>query len=99
MIAVCSRAGRAECVFLSSLFHHHKFCLVGPVGMWATPFADGVVKIIALAALGLVRDAVLQDLLILRSQRGLLSQSPRFRLVEGRLAPRPRTGNRAHAPF
>jgi hypothetical protein len=45
---------------------------------------------IALSALGLVRHAVLQDLLIFRRQRGLLTESPRLGLIVGRLPPEPR---------
>ena len=48
--------------------------------------ADGVVEEIALPAVRLVRHAVLENLSILRGQRGLLSEPPRFGLVERRLA-------------
>ena len=46
--------------------------------------------IIAQSTLGLIRHAVLQDLLILRCQRGLLSGTPRLGRIEGRLASHPR---------
>src|SRR5262249_18223139 len=44
--------------------------------------AAGAIKIVALTAPRLVGNAVLQNLLILRSERGLLSESPRLGLVE-----------------
>src|SRR5215468_4516299 len=50
--------------------------------------ADSVVKKIALSAIGLVCNAVLQDLLVLGGQRSLLSESPRPGLVERRLPPK-----------
>src|SRR5207244_4678731 len=47
--------------------------------------ANRMVKEIALSAVGLVRKAFLEDLLILRSERGLLSSPPRLGLVVRRL--------------
>src|SRR5215471_19640219 len=48
--------------------------------------ANGMVKKIALSAVGLVRKAVLEDLLILGSERGFLSSPPGLGLVVRRLA-------------
>src|SRR5712671_146888 len=50
--------------------------------------AAGAVKIVALTAGGLVRNAVLENLLIFRCERGLLSASPWLGLIERRLPPR-----------
>src|SRR5437870_6347857 len=47
--------------------------------------ADRMVKKIALSTVGLVREAFLEDLLIFRSERGLLSSPPRLGLVVRRL--------------
>src|SRR5262249_36090439 len=51
--------------------------------------AQSVAGKIALAALGLVRDARLQDLPIILGQRGFLAESPGLGLVEGRLTAEP----------
>src|SRR4029077_19331023 len=59
---------------------HHRH----PVG-----FAAKAANVIALAAFGLVRKAVFQNLGILWRQRGLLAESPWLGLVEGRLAAKP----------
>src|SRR5207249_5497083 len=59
--------------------------------------AAGAIKIVALTTPGLVGNAVLENFLILRSERGLLSASPRLGLIERRLAPRrAETGRRNH---
>src|SRR5215510_15970287 len=50
--------------------------------------AAGAVKIVALTAPRLVGNAGLQNLLILRGERGLLSESPRLGLIERRLTSR-----------
>jgi hypothetical protein len=50
--------------------------------------AAGAVEIVALTALGLVGNAVIEDLLVLRSERGFLPASPWLGLIEGRLASR-----------
>src|SRR5262249_42832119 len=49
----------------------------------------GVVKEISLPAVGLVRNAVLQDFSILGRQRGFLPEPPRLCLVERRLSSKP----------
>jgi hypothetical protein len=44
--------------------------------------AAGAVKIVALTAARLIGNAVLQNLLVLRGERGFLSASPRLGLIE-----------------
>src|SRR5262245_13999445 len=54
--------------------HHHEW--------HARRMAECMINEVALATFGLVRDAVLEDLLIFRRERGLLAESPWLGLVE-----------------